>query len=164
MTRIYHDVALLEQAHSNAQADLKVHQAQAERDIIAQSNGDYGKNDKERDRYLLCKLAEHQGYQAALKNARQIEAQLREAKADLELYKDIQRQDRWAVRAQMVAVLNRRGLPVEPADGLFDRAMDEETWDASQYAAQNGYDPADDPEAYADDAWPQGSENGYPFS
>lgn len=149
MTSIYHEVATAEMAVSNAHAELKIVKARAETDIIAAANGSLGKNAEERERQLIIGLSEHKPYQIVLKLVRAHEASLATLKADLEVYKDARRQEEWSIRANLIAVLQRRNLDTDPIDSAFDQAADAEGFDQALYDGQNGI--RIDPEASRDD-------------
>lgn len=140
MTSIYHEVATAEMAVSNAHAELKIVKARAETDIIAAANGSLGKNAEERERQLIIGLSEHKAYQIVLKLVRSHEAKLALLKADLEVYKDARRQEEWSIRANLIAVLNRRFVESDEIDVAFDRAADDTGFDEALYDGQNGID------------------------
>jgi len=86
-----------------------------------------GSSDEERKRVLAVAVADHPGYQAALRHLRQVEAEHGRVEAQIETWKDERRASEWATRARMADALSRAfQLDGDPDDtATFDQALDQ---------------------------------------
>lgn len=120
------DLAQIEVALSHARDDEKVERARAEQRAIAAADGNYGKNETDRQRHLTLAVAEDKGYLAAQRRVRELEGTCARIKAHLAGYEDERRAAEWQIRQQLVAALLKRCATAEDGDRAFDQAADAE--------------------------------------
>jgi hypothetical protein len=108
-----------------ARATFEAVRAEQEQRVKDEANGDIGKNEKDRERFLILALRTNPIYQNTLTNLRQAEHEVERVEALLEAAIDERRAAEWQIRACLADGLFRAGVQSDDSDPVGDSAFDD---------------------------------------
>jgi hypothetical protein len=146
MLNLHQQLAEAQAALRDAEDTFKLVKAKVEQEAIASAFNDYGKNERDRERFLTNALAGDTGYARALLRLRRSELAVDQLKAALATQEEDRRAYEWSVRAALVEAL---GMRREPFDAAMDEAVDCATMRRDFVSALNELDPTDQATAKA---------------
>jgi hypothetical protein len=146
MLNLHQQLAEAQAALRDAEDTFKLVKAKVEQEAIASAFNDYGKNERDRERFLTNALAGDIDYARALLRLRRSELAVDQLKAALAMQEDDRRTYEWSVRAALAEALGGQREP-------FEAAMDEAVDDGADRmtATQVGRQPQPNYSTLADD-------------
>jgi hypothetical protein len=131
---LHEQLAEAQAALRDAEDTHRLVKTKAEQDAIIGANNDYGRNERDRERFLILALARDVNYARALLRLRHSELAVDQIKAALAMQEDDRRAWEWSIRAALVEALGTRREP-------FDAAMDCATMRRDFISALSELDP-----------------------